>query len=208
MLKSVHTVRGKPQYTRLNVHSQAPHLTAVGMTDRFLLFNESGKTFPVWTKSCHSDPISKRQNQTWHFQGFHEQIDSWSFGNRKNCLMNGTDKIRFEYCLGQNHPIPGHSEGVHIGPRLQINVQKYLTDGLITCIILDQRWTTDATSEGGLFAGGTRIQQGRHMCFLYCRRSMTVAIAHSSNREKKESRESFFANCNGAEPTMQFTGSM
>ena len=37
-----------------------------------------------------------------HFDGFLDQIDGWTLADWKECLMNGTDKIRFEYFLGQH----------------------------------------------------------------------------------------------------------
>ena len=58
-------------------------------------------------------------------RGFEDTV-TWTFGDWMTCLDNGTDQLRFEYCLGRNRDIQymrsvqGHSGGQKID--LQNNV--------------------------------------------------------------------------------------
>ena len=58
-------------------------------------------------------------------RGFEDTV-TWTFGDWMTCLDNGTDQLRFEYCLGRNRDIQymrsvqGHSGGQQID--LQNNV--------------------------------------------------------------------------------------
>ena len=70
------------------------------------------------------------------FEGFTDNIAIWTLEEWQDCLMCGTDKIRFEYCLGQHgrirylRSIQGHS-----GPNCKTKCE-FLTDGLILVITL------------------------------------------------------------------------
>ena len=60
------------------------------------------------------------------FAGFRDNIATWTFEEWQDCLICGTDKIRFEYCLVEE------SESIQ-------NCKtkcEFLTDGLILVITL------------------------------------------------------------------------
>ena len=78
------------------------------------------------------------------FDGFRDQVADWTFDDWKDCLMNGTDKIRCEYCLDHNNRIKicevnsRSSEEVRIDTtNCNTMLQTFLTVGQIT---LHQCW--------------------------------------------------------------------
>ena len=121
---------------------------------------------------CHSVTLREKDGDFhWEtlkhiFNGFHEQITSWTFDDWNHCLMNGTIRIRVVYCLVRNcwirsiRSVLGHSRGVLIGPKLQKNAQtSYGWTDYISRVgsVLD----CSLPSKGRLIAGGIGVQQGR-----------------------------------------------
>ena len=80
-----------------------------------------------------------------YFDGFRDQVADWTFDDWKDCLMNGTDKIRCEYCLDQNNRIKifevnsRSSEEVRIDPKIAkrcANISYGWTDYFVSCGII------------------------------------------------------------------------
>ena len=71
-----------------------------------------------------------------NFHDFCEQIANLTFDDWKDCRMNGKDKICLGYnnCIEYMRSVQGHTGGVHRRTTCP-------THGLITYIILDERWT-------------------------------------------------------------------
>ena len=105
--------------------SRCGHLSVLGTKDVFQSINECGKHMPCVDKVLSQfSPISKRMVvslrhsvelreedggdywNTWmqNFRGFEQQIancsDDW-----EHCLLDGTDTMRFEYCLDRKSRI-------------------------------------------------------------------------------------------------------
>ena len=136
-----------------HAQSQARPLADLGMPNVCRLLYGSGTVFLAWMKWCRSFlrfGSGRSLSYFIHFQcelktnafiGIHRCKTPRDFVNslpagpsttEEHCLMNGTDRIRSEYCLGRNNrmkymrSMQGHSRGVLIQPKLQNNVENTL----------------------------------------------------------------------------------
>ena len=170
----VSSVRRKKLQTCFNVHNQAPHPTTNRITEIFPSLKGDGSIFLVDKVLSNCFLISRRmtflqrlavdlreqdggihwETLMQHVQGFREQTASWTLDDWKDCPMNGTDKIWFEYCLdqhGQNRymrSIQSHSGGVDIDPKLQDKVQipyGHLSCWVLLCVQVHMRRRTSCT---------------------------------------------------------------
>ena len=137
-----------------------------------------------------SASLSKASRSRWnssleilmqHFVGFLDQIDGWTFADWKECLMIGTDKIRFEYFLGQHGRIRYLRSNKVIEdefistPKLQRDVQ--ILDVWTEYIYhVGSPWKYRSIAEGGLDAGGMTTQEGRETCFFTAVYSLSKSI--------------------------------
>ena len=93
-----------------------------------------------------------------------------SFDDSRIFLENGTDKIRFEYCLDRNRQIQymrsvqSHSAGLGIDPKLQNNVP-FLHERTDCIYHVGSTFDYRSFSEGGVIAGGLGVREGRQACF-------------------------------------------
>ena len=82
-----------------------------------------------------------------HVDGFLDQIDGWTFADWKECLMNGTDKVRFEYFWANvaESDIWGETKSfwnVSYRPKNCKAMCKFLTCGQISFIMWDHHGIT------------------------------------------------------------------
>ena len=90
--------------------------------------------------------------------------NSKGFETAKWALKNGTDKVRFEYCVCVRS-VQGQSGGQHIDPILQSNVP--IPHGWTDYIYhVGSTFDYRSISEGGLVVGGVGVREGCHTCFF------------------------------------------
>ena len=137
---------------------------------------KSGIHFKVLTTSLSLNCVNltvqwNGRNLTTCLEGSRGQISSRDTQQWITCLLKGTNKIRFEYCLNQRDQIinlrapQGHSGGVGVDPTLQHKVQ--ILDGWTDYIRhVESTWGYRSVVDAGLLAGGKGDNQGRHTCFF------------------------------------------
>ena len=122
-----------------------------------------------------------------------------------NMSGNGTDKIRFEYCLENMRSVQGHSGGQQFDPELQnIVLVSYGWSDSISHV--GSSFDFRSICEGGLIADGTGIREEGRQTRFFTVQSIPWQYRCSLLDANGTNRETFHTNCNGDECTKQYIG--